>query len=591
MEGYYKASHILRQDRPTAHSKIVRVRKAKVNLRSLSRFVYRVGQSKYVHWSTFEAQTKALCPLPTRQLASVRSRLMRDHLASILVVGEVYSLPIVDRDVAQSAATPAHPGSVLAVTRALEDSAANSFMTFQLLDLSVASKKLLPSEKRAFRHMRWPIRIQRMTKWRGLDRYPADTYEMCFEVDPEIVDAVDLVPWSLWRYALRKWELAQCDVVGCYALRNSVCVAAIPVADVSSMSALVCVETLFSRGWQLGTPPSHHTLMSEQLFWVDDPVRSLPYLRCLLALEDVLPSAPGGIPSTAGVAVYQALLGGKSLAEATLAVRAKRPALKDTRARKRKGERPLQQGSRVKKQRQLSATSQLEALSDIICGFCALENAIPMPMQTPAGDSSTLAAIEDVSASASSSDLAIVSGALELRDVASSAVTQSAAPSKAESVEPMVTQSTVAQSTVAQSTVTQIVPSTTVTEASVTQSTVTQSEVTQERPLPLFVEGCRVLGEFHTGTSARPQMYSRIAVQCPCDNHRGRPGCKKRRNNGDAQCAAHGPLEPYAYLGAWLVARTHFANRAAHVAYSPSPGDVAAYMAKMGWPTQAIGHS
>ena len=105
-----------------------------------------------------------------------------------------------------------------------------------------------------------------------------------------------------------------------------------------------------------------------------------------------------------------------------------------------------------------------------------------------------------------------------------------------------------------------------------------------ERPLPFWIEGCRVRAESQHGSDVRTQFYSRIGVVCPCDEHKGRPPCKKQRNLGLAQCAALGVFEPCAFLGARLVARSRFATKADHQKHIPTAADVEAYLDAKGWP-------
>ena len=100
------------------------------------------------------------------------------------------------------------------------------------------------------------------------------------------------------------------------------------------------------------------------------------------------------------------------------------------------------------------------------------------------------------------------------------------------------------------------------------------------RPLPLLLEKVRVHLEKNSGGDTRGQFYDRISVTC--NEHCAKP-CRKRRNCHTGQCSSHGRLEPYAYLGAWLEAKTLFKTQEEHCKHCPDEDAVGRYMQKMGW--------
>ena len=72
--------------------------------------------------------------------------------------------------------------------------------------------------------------------------------------------------------------------------------------------------------------------------------------------------------------------------------------------------------------------------------------------------------------------------------------------------------------------------------------------------------------------------YARIRVSCP--HHKN---CIKNRNVGMVQTRAYGPMQPYAFLGAWLQCAGRFTDARGHVKWSPDIADEEAYMRHRNW--------
>ena len=97
------------------------------------------------------------------------------------------------------------------------------------------------------------------------------------------------------------------------------------------------------------------------------------------------------------------------------------------------------------------------------------------------------------------------------------------------------------------------------------------------------VEGVLVYLE-SPGVVDTPNAYRRCVVACPA--HCGQKGgCKNTRAFGirAGLSTGLGYVEPYAFLGAWLVAGQRFEDAASHKRHVPSVADVRAYAASHGW--------
>ena len=84
-----------------------------------------------------------------------------------------------------------------------------------------------------------------------------------------------------------------------------------------------------------------------------------------------------------------------------------------------------------------------------------------------------------------------------------------------------------------------------------------------------FLEGQPVRVE-ERGCIGTPGHYRRIFVTCQVHCETGAAPCRIRRNTGSAQTATLGSKEPFAYLGAWLIAGHGIATRHEHAAFKPT---------------------
>ena len=535
------ATAITRMQAGVRAGRLQRVRKS--SFRKVVQFVHRCGMAKFVHWGIFEEHMKAFQPISRKKPTDVSIRMGRDHLTSVLVQGGVYSLPRARTDALEQVAGMQDIGEAIAILDAGADG--TCFDILKVLDTQVATKKILPrsSLARTLKGMRWLLRIQRLSVWRGVG-YLATSYDVCTDVDLENVSILDLAPWLVLRLGLRRWEVAGSDVYSCFAMHSSACPSQQPFPqDIQAASALVCMEEFFRRGWILAKPPVVHTLVSEKHFLVDDLVKHKLYLECLLRLDELLVTHPAGISSRSNVRYYKGILsasaveskdgdGDDALERPPLQCLADgdvddediadRPPDLDEAARPR----PVARCPPLKRLRTAegisNAPKQAHGLPDLFWGV--KDSAIGGSGADVASSSQQPAAAGDAHPDAALAEEAVI----------------------------------VAQE----------------------HSDGTPAVHVAERPLPMHIEGQRVMSEAHFGRDARVQFYDRIRIVCPM--HQGR--CQKTRNVGAAQCRTFGRFEPYGFLGAWLRAGHSYATKAEHIRCTTTEVDVAAYLAEMRWP-------
>ncbi len=568
--AYSTVSAITRtgRTRPGAHLKRV----GRCSFRRAVNFAYRCDEAKHVHWGIFEERMKLFDALPRKAANGARLRLLKQHLATLLIDGAVFSVPLATSGALQEVA------DIEDIERAadiLDRSAQGESLIFQVLDVQVGHKKIMArsTQARALRRMRWPVRIQRLSVWRGGPAYPAQAYDLCMEVDAENVDILDLAPWPVYRLALRRWSVAECDVSGCMRVCDSECLASRPFpSDISSASALACVEQLLKLGWTLGAPPDMHKAESPRHFSANDPVRQKLYLECLLRLDELLPRHPDGIPSDGNQATYQDILKGKPIGSRTGDDGATAPlvALEDgdvgpaddvaqDAAPDSESDNEIEPPSRPILR--CPPSKRLRTSSKPVIGE---ENSVADLFMRLKGDGAVVTRDQiDVGGGAASSSAAdIAHGDTERReDTEQGGIAE-------EGIEQGDTERReVAKEDIERGDIAGHLP-----DAALVQRSV-------ERPLPIFLEGRRVIGDSNRGTDVRTQFYDRIKLTC--DVHRG---CSKRRNTGIAQCAHYGKFEPYAYMGVWMRAKNRFATKSEHLSFAPTDIEVAAYMDEKGWP-------
>ena len=104
---------------------------------------------------------------------------------------------------------------------------------------------------------RWTasILVQVWTRWRPR----ADGHESCVEVfqdaDPVLIDLLRLAPWTVWRYAVRRWEYSGlCDLLGSLLYDNGEFVRPSDCLALGS-PRLDVIQALADDGW-CATRPS-----------------------------------------------------------------------------------------------------------------------------------------------------------------------------------------------------------------------------------------------------------------------------------------------------------------------------------------------
>jgi hypothetical protein len=527
-------------------------------------FAYRTGQSKYVHWGVFEEKMKAFDLRPRRGQLSPGTRLQANHLRSILSTSEVYTIPAASSVALQDAA---NADDIAEASRLLDVGAEGQFTVFQVLDLDVSRKKLMPNSElpERMRSMMLPARIQRLAVWRGSGDYPADKYEFCCEEDAEVVDLLKLAPWPIFRWGLRHWCISdESDTSGCLHAHGSICLALSEKQDdVDAMSALTCMETLLASGWASGHPPAMHTANSEKMFTTKDAVRDVFYMRCLLRLSDLLVNHPDGIPSGANQRVYRGILD-------------------EANGRQPRG------NPRAESVWDSESANESDAVADV--------EMVDQVAEPDAEANSVFEDIADVEAPlpkrqriAANADARKVGRAPRTplvscpkwpnpssHDAHGVDANGSTPPNPSVNSQP-------SSNGVPAANADQVETGLQSTSTDPPQDAGQSTEANAEwRPLAMHLEEQRVTGDVNFGTDRRGQTYCRIIVSCPCAAHKGRK-CQKKRNLGPAQCARFGQYEPYAFLGAWIMASARFATQAEHVKYEPTANEVEAYMVRKGW--------
>ena len=576
----------------------------RATFQSVTEFVYRCGQSKYVRWGVFEERMKALQGPTAMHVITASSRLRLDYLRPVLCNEVVYSLPLVP----QAALTDvANLDNVESAARLLDTSViaedGPTFIAFRVLDTNVRSKKIMKEsdDARAMKTMDWPIRIQQFVLRRPtVDLYPAEQCLMTIEQDSEIVDILDIAPWPVLRLALRRWDTDNSEEAGCLCLKSSLCIGNVSAADIRDVSALVCLETLFRLGWTVGNPPVTHTASSPKQFKVNDPTREKPYLQCLVSLVAIQDKCGQGIPANATRSVYLSLLDrafGESelpaaiqddladlAADAADAERAEADilAIEDQVVDELESADSAQPSSPKRPARAIrpQQIAKRQRVEDLILDAIVLR---PEPLVVGSGVSSSsnsmpaAAILDSVNSETGSAPASAVDLSCETGVAASPAIVAMDVSSADGAAMPALADIAVDEDPAPASPAPHEAPGDVLPAPALAEDGDPDSPGVGERPLPLHLHGSRVRIDPYWGGDARGQFYERIIVDCQCAHHTG-PRCRKRRNTGATQTAKFGPFEPYAFLGAWLLAGPRFATRSAHVKFHPSEADVQSYM-------------
>ena len=480
-----------------------------MSIKDLCDVVYLCGRQKFVHFGLFEDKLNAFLAIGKQHAELAKwTRLRVDHLVAITKERSVCSLAEVTDEALQAVAKmDGHCEDAVA----LFERSTQRVTFFQVMQLNLRMKKFSKERKATLRDMSMPAQLQFL----DIVSDCGDRVVVRPEGQPEIVDLVDLAPWPVFRLAFRKWNIGSAVVPGTLALTgSSLLTAATAIEDLKSVSALACLESLFSAGWALSASqqPEVHTSDSPRAFFVDDPVRAKAYLMCLVALPELLKTHGDGVPSKKQAGFYMNLLNigvdaeDKALEDAAGTQgaieesRAPLVAIEDGAAR---GVKRKRQSSAPQNKKKETTKKDIQAKND--------------------EDILRELSIALVGGPKVSEGLVEVTPPPSLLDKGQCDRTEQPAPPAATDTQ---THSQAASSGDAMNV-----------------------ECIECGPanwvLPLELEGVKVTFEKHN----REQVYQRIMVKCPQKLHHR---CFKKRNIGGPQTCNFGPIEPYAYLGLWL---------------------------------------
>lgn len=287
---------------------------------------------------------------------------------------------------------------------------------------------------------------------------------------------------------------------------------------------LIIIRALQKAKWKKGPSPSEHTADSELFFGEGNFVQRKPYLQCLVILSLLRERGLASLPSTESVAYYR------------LVLRSSRPA-------------EVQRGQ---------IASHYAALMDTSLGpaaLCAFEDEVSDVQDDVSDDESSVSGDVDC-------DLPPVG------DVAS-------APVMANGDGVVVESPSGGQRTV---------------DASAFVASLDESEcqllVASRLSRKYHPQIPGITFEEHNEPGQRGH-YKRLTIACPQarvgGDHCGNRFCCKRRGLGANQMKHFGPLEPEAYLAVWAANAHKFKNARKHKRWSPSVGQVRAFMRMKGW--------
>ena len=198
---------------------------------------------------------RALLPPQPAVRHRATTKLKLDYLGAILANGAMVSFPaLVDAHIERALQLDI-PSAIEVLERESQQA-----VFLEIVDVGVRRKKCLKAYLREdVRAMVFPATIQPLTVWNA-HAYPCDQVSVYTEGFPRTVDILRLAPWPVLRSSLRVWEKGASDVQGCYGLFQSQ-LASLMDWDLmdANTPALVVLETLASRGWELGGFPDAHT--------------------------------------------------------------------------------------------------------------------------------------------------------------------------------------------------------------------------------------------------------------------------------------------------------------------------------------------
>lgn len=529
------------------------------SIRSMSRqdlynIVYRCGRQQFINFGIFEDRMNVFMPKGKGKTLTSWSRLCVDHLRTVVRKNAFLSIADVEDHAIQDLKDV---GGDAGRAIMLMEHGTTELNFFQILDADYKKKSLRlvkGSLRDKIKCMVHPVQVQRYEAFTGGGRGDdpsAHTERLVLPSgDPEILDLPTMAPWPVFRLALCMWTPTSSTFAGVLALRQPQRLGAlVDQIGNSEASAIVLLEKLFHGGWTFAPHedicPAIHDLDTPKVFWTNNPVTSKPYLRCLLALEDLIQSGRcSGLHSQRPVSYFTALLGPSSDAP-PLAIEGQPVDLPPK--RKRAGPQPLQARTKRRTLADSGVVNELEqALVGLRVPLAATpheEPSSPLPLQDQAGALAQQQLPHPLQGNPPAEPYATAVVAVAMGPSSSSAP---AAP-------PLPLAPHLAEE----------------------QAGEDAAEGPEYGPhmyvLPVQLEGQSVRLEKHDYI----QAYRRISVKCPCRLHGAK--CAKKRNVGPDQTKDLGALEPYAYLGAWLKKAALFDLASEHVRFKPSQSEVEAY--------------
>ena len=562
--GYLRYKSICNKGRPRKNRKVpwrYHVTPAKVFAS-----VYRLGQSSLRDWGHLSKVMDVLLPPEPSLRLRASTKLKLDYLEAVCSQGGTYSFPtlVEDRMGGERDMQVAEAASML-------ERGCETPLFFTIVDTEVRRKKLLKVGSQVeMKMMSRPVSVQYLATW-GVASYPCESVDVYSDGYPHVVDLLRFAPWPVLRACLRSWETAPSDVEGCLRLCNGQLESQRRWSlDDPRVPAVIVLEELADRGWELGSPPLVHTLDTALVYKCPHALKWKPYFQCLLLLAEFRDrTGSSSLPSDQVPEYYSCVLAAKSQALVPLGQSAK--FYLDWGEDRAKGPIPL----------------ALEA------GQLQSDEDVPMGDPRDPRVAATLQRERGISLKASFVDAPESPGGSALwRALPKAARRHASSPSASQRAskrlrvdEPQLHQR---ERSVMQSS--PMVSSGLPTDDGDVPAAVAPEPAPAEvdkrrrrRPRPVLdrLEGVDVL-EDSFGVKGKRRSYTRLMVDCPLKGSL-HPGCSKRRNVGPKQTKKYGPKEPFGFIGAWLQAANDFDNAKEHIKHKPKSTVIKAYMESQGW--------
>ena len=506
-------------------------------------WLYRYGMESLQDWGHLKAAMNRWLPKEANVRAAMSLRLKLDYLQRVLRTGQCFTIPKAT-DAAVDAAI-AGTRDAAAATVALQD-AAMEWYVFVPLDLNPAAKKLVrTAHSEGIKAMAFPVVMQEYEVCTGPD-WLTGRMHVCPAGIPRVVDIIRIGQWPAVRHGMRTWERGPVDGRGFTPLAQpALCDAGQwNMREPGGPPAIVLVDALVSTGWIAGTEPRRHTPASHRIVAIGDPIQQRHYLQCLLLIQDLWDTGmPTGLPSGQHPKYYELVmqatepqtvpadLDGPGYA-AWQANRAVQP--REAASQPPDPDAPVGSLAGKRAGATADAAAKRRRGGQHAAGAADTGDALWRPMPRPE--------VQAQEQAASGSQGRAPTGP---RAPAAMAAADIDMP------------------------IGDIAP---------------QPRRPHADSAPLCIEGV-IVGREDRGRIGDTGAYRRIMVTCPSSiaGHCGKTSCAKCRGVGLTQVAEFGPNEPYAFLGVWLAARDRFADRAAHMQYTPTREEVGEYMRAQGW--------